>query len=163
MLKNLIVAIGENGEIGQNNQLLWKNKEDLKRFKHLTFNNTVIMGRNTMESLPNKNLYNRFNIVVSPSLIKQGKVSTHKNLIANSIEEALKIAENFNKDIFFIGGKRIYEEALPLCDKLFITKIKKPFPNADTIVETLVKPKNFTLINEYVRDGFNFQEYIKNQ
>ena len=101
---NIIAAMSSNGVIGINNQLPWKISADLKRFKELTQNHTVVMGRKTYESI-GKPLINRNNIVISrdPSFCPIG-VKTY-----NSLD--LFIADhNFNNDsIFVIGGAEIYK------------------------------------------------------
>ena len=69
---SLIVAVGKNNEIGKNNQLLWHIPEDLKNFKKITAGKTVIMGRNTYESI-GRALPNRKNIVLSRNFLETEK------------------------------------------------------------------------------------------
>lgn len=129
---NIIAAIGQNRELGNNNQLLWHLPEDLKRFKELTASHPVIMGRKTFESIPAKfrPLPGRTNIVItrnSENNLGEGV------LIANSLAEAIKQAEQSTSsdEIFIIGGGQIYTQGLPLADRLYITLIDKSFPEAD--------------------------------
>lgn len=139
MRKNLVVATGINGEIGKDNDLLWaKQKADMALFKDLTAGCTVVMGRNTWESIPEKYrpLPNRVNIVVSRTL-----TDVEGAIVVNSIEEAIKRAEGVNtQELWFIGGKSIYEEALKICDRLSITRIDEEFPDADVVLESAVNP-----------------------
>lgn len=130
---SIIAAIGKNRELGKDNKLLWHLKNDMERFKKITLNQVVIMGRKTYESLPAKfrPLPHRINIVItgkSKNLI----ASNHPSLIvATSIDEALKKAKIFNKEIFIIGGASIYEQTLAIADKLYLTIVEKNYPDAD--------------------------------
>ena len=125
-----IVAIDENWGIGFNGQLLEKIPEDLKRFKLLTKEKVIIMGRKTWESLPNKPLPNRLNLIVS------NKYKIVDNLtISMGMEEIKARVKIASKDLedewFVIGGGQIYRELLPFCDRVYITKIYKTHENVD--------------------------------
>ncbi len=121
---SIIVATSLNWAIGRNNQLLWHISEDLKYFKKITSGHTVIMGRKTWESI-GKPLPNRRNIVVSRSLEKITDAEVYK-----SLELALKAAGN--ESLFIIGGGEIYEQALPLAEKLYLTIVNLTVEDADT-------------------------------
>ena len=124
---SIIAAIGKNRELGKDNQLLWHIPEDLKRFKKLTLNHPVIMGRTTYESL-GKPLPDRTNIVVS----RNQKLKIKGCQIANSLEEAINKAKMIDRyEIFIIGGGQIYREAINLADRLYLTIINASSP-ADT-------------------------------
>lgn len=112
-MKGILVATSPEGIIGKNNTIPWHYSEDLKRFKKLTVGKTVIMGRNTWESLPIKPLPERRNIVITSSLIKN--VECFK-----SITEAVNTCTG---DIWFIGGAGIYEEAMNLADCIDMTLV----------------------------------------
>jgi len=112
-MKGILVATSPEGIIGKNNTIPWHYSEDLKRFKKLTIGKTVIMGRNTWESLPVKPLPERRNIVITRSLMEN--VECFK-----SIEEALNTCKG---DIWFIGGAGIYEEAMDLADCIDMTLV----------------------------------------
>lgn len=120
---HIIAAIGKNLVIGRGNELLWPIPDDLKRFKQLTTGHPVIMGRKTFESIfasLGKPLPNRTNIVITrdPSYQREGVVVVH------SLEEALDQARALDAaEMFVIGGAQIYEQALPLADKLYLTLI----------------------------------------
>jgi len=124
---NIIVAIGKHYEIGLSNDLLCHIKPDLQYFKKTTKNHIVIMGRKTFLSLPNGPLKNRDNIIIT----RDNGFSHDGAHIAKSIEESLEIAsklnENGDKKIFVIGGASIYEQFLPLAEKLYITHIFEDF------------------------------------
>ena len=89
----IIIALNEKNGIGLNNQIPWKCPEDLKFFKEMTNNNIVIMGRKTWESLPNKPLKNRINIVLSRNKIENLPENTYH---FDNLEKALSY-ENGNK------------------------------------------------------------------
>ena len=120
----LICAISKNNVIGNENKLPWSIPEDLKRFKELTSNNWVVMGRKTFDSI-GRPLPNRTNIVLSEN----------KNLKINSVEvfnSPKKVIEYYKnnsdqKDLFIIGGTYIYELFLEYCEYLFITHVDKKY------------------------------------
>ena len=119
MKLSLIVAVSKNGYIGKDGSLPWQISEDLKRFRKITSNSVVIMGRNTFLSI-GKALPNRENIIVSATL-----KSIEKCLIANTLDEAINISkEKFpEKDIFLIGGYAIYKAGETFADTLYLTKV----------------------------------------
>ena len=124
---SIIAAIAENRALGKDNKLLWHISEDLKRFKSLTSGHPIIMGRKTFESI-GRPLPHRTNVVVtSREYFKtQGVVATH------SFKEAIRAAESVeNDEIFIIGGGQIYEQAIGIADKLYLTLVEGKF-KADT-------------------------------
>ncbi|ARV09382.1 dihydrofolate reductase [Winogradskyella sp. PC-19] len=123
----IIVAAGENNAIGKDNDLIWHLSDDLKRFKQLTNGHHIIMGRKTFESFP-KPLPNRIHIVIT----RQEKYqATDGVIIVNSLADALDAARS-DKNPFVIGGGEIYKQAMPLADKLEITRVHATFDDADT-------------------------------
>lgn len=125
MIISAVVVVDENNGIGRNNQLLVHFPADLKRFKNITTNHTIIMGRKTFESM-GRALPNRRNIVIS----RQADLSLPGAEITNSIEDALALCKN-DKEVFIIGGAEIFKQALPLLSRIYLTRIQKVF-NADT-------------------------------
>ena len=115
----LIVAVSSNGYIGKDGTLPWQISEDLKRFRKITNNSVVIMGRNTFLSI-GKALPNRENIIVSTTL-----KSIENCLIVNTLDEAINFSkEKFpEKDIFLIGGYAIYKAGETFADTLYLTKV----------------------------------------
>ena len=112
----LIVAYAKNRVIGNKGCIPWTIKGEQRRFKELTTGNVVIMGRRSFEEI-GKALPNRTTIVVSTT-----KEFTGENCYtAGSLEEAIQLAGN--RDVFISGGARLYEEALPIVDKMYITEI----------------------------------------
>lgn len=134
---SIIVAIDLHGAIGYKNKLLWHIPEDLKHFKLLTINNTVVMGKNTWLSLPIKPLPERENIIISTTLKGIKDV-----LIFSDFNKALNYCIQKNNECFFIGGEQIYRQAINYVSKLYITRVLKKANYADAFfpIEEL---KNF--------------------
>jgi len=132
MVISIIAAIGKNNEIGKENELLCRLPSDLKRFKALTSGHTVIMGRKTFESLPNGRLPNRRNIIISrnPALVIEGAE------VYSSLDYALLKCVG-ETEVFIIGGAQVYAQALPVADKLYLTRIHAVFPEADAFFPSI--------------------------
>lgn len=114
----LIAAVGKNGELGKNNDLIWHIKEDMKFFKEKTINHYVLMGKNTFLSLPSM-LKDRTHIVLTTN-----KDVTYENVIVlHSLNEALKYISSIEDDVYVIGGAKIYEEFIYYCDMMYLTEI----------------------------------------
>ena len=126
MIISIIAALGKNNEIGQGNRLLCRLPDDLKRFKEITSGRAVIMGRKTFESLPQGALPNRKNIVVS----RNKDLKIEGATVYSSLDYALiKLMDE--QEVFIIGGGQIYQQALAIADRLYLTKIHAGFPDAD--------------------------------
>lgn len=122
-----IVAVSQNGVIGVDNKLPWHLPADLKHFKQLTTNHTVIMGRKTYESI-GKPLPNRKNIVIS----RQKEYKATGCEMVSSIQEALELAKTLQTEkAFIIGGAEIYQLALPFCTHLYLTQVHTEIMNGD--------------------------------
>lgn len=128
---SIIVAIAENNAIGKNNQLLWYIPDDLKRFKRLTTGHTIIMGKNTWLSLPNRPLLNRRNIVITDDPEDQFEGAE----MVTSIEAALALCMP-SEENFVIGGASIYKQFLPITHRLYLTKVHQSF-DGDTFFPEL--------------------------
>lgn len=124
----IIAAIDENNAIGKDNQLLWHLSKDLKRFKSLTQNHTIIMGRKTFESL-GRPLPNRINVVISSN----PEYEVPENVILlSSLSEAMETAHINDVNPYIIGGGTIYEQALDYVDILELTLVHTQVKDADT-------------------------------
>lgn len=123
---SIIVAIASNKAIGKDNNLLWHISNDLKRFKQITAGRTVIMGKRTLESLPNGPLPRRRNIILTDQA-GDHFAGCEK---AGSIPEVLDMVKN-EDEVFIIGGGSVYKQFLPLAHKLYLTIVEKDF-EADT-------------------------------
>ena len=114
---NIIAAVAKNRAIGYQNKLIYWLPNDLKRFKMLTMGHTIIMGRKTFESLPKGALPNRRNIVLT-----QKRKDLPGCECFSSLDEALKHC-SVDEDIYIIGGSSIYEQTLPLANRLYLTEV----------------------------------------
>lgn len=122
----IIVATDRNNGIGYNNSLLANIPGDLRRFREITMGHCLIMGKKTWESLPNKPLAGRKNIVLTDNELDCFDCAE----TARSTEEALCLCEP-DKEIFIIGGGSVYRQFMPLADRLMVTHIHAEF-QADT-------------------------------
>lgn len=118
MILSVIVAASRNNVIGRDNDLPWRLSSDLKRFKSLTMGHHMIMGRKTYESI-NRLLPGRTTVI----LTKRQGYSVDGALIANSLDQAIKLAEP-DSECFVIGGAEIYRLALPLADRIYLTRVE---------------------------------------
>lgn len=122
----LIGAIGKNNELGYNNDLIWRIKEDLNFFKEQTMGNYIIMGRNTYESMP-KNLKGRKYIVLTSN-----KDNVYDNVMVFNNKENLLEFINNNRDLLFyiVGGSKIYNLFIDDAKCLYLTEIEDSFKDA---------------------------------
>ena len=126
-----IVAVSQSWGIGRDGHLLFRISADLQRFKALTTGHTVIMGRKTLQSLPGgRGLPNRRNLV----LTRQEDFAPDRAEAVHSLGELLALAD---RNAFVIGGQDIYEQLLPYCTRVYVTKVFADapadafFPNLD--------------------------------
>ena len=124
---NMILAMGRDGAIGKEGDLIWHLPADLKHFKAVTLGHPVIMGRKTWESLPKKPLPGRRNIILT-----RQKRDINGAEVANSIEEALRMCSD--EIPFIIGGAEVYNSFLPYTDNIYITEIDAECKEADTFL-----------------------------
>jgi len=151
----IIVAMGENNVIGDKNKLLWTLKDDLKRFKELTLNNIVVMGKNTYYSLPSsKPLKNRINIVIS----KSEKISGVE--MVSSIDDAVFTYKKYKKDVYIIGGESIYKQFISIVDKIYLTVVDTTL-DGDTYFPKLNNNEwDIETINTHKKNKNNEYSYI---
>lgn len=127
---SIVAAIGKKGEIGIEGNLPWQLPEDLKKFRGLTQNHTVIMGRKTFESILKsigQPLPDRKNVIITRNRNYRAPAGCY---VVNSLEEALREAKD-ESETFIIGGAEIFAQALPLVERMYVTAIDKKF-SADT-------------------------------
>ena len=152
-----IVAVDYNWGIGFNGDLLEHIPEDLKYFKELTSgkHKAVVMGRKTWDSLPKKPLPNRTNIVITNNTNMEGQAE-----FMDLADAILYFIYNKNDDIFIIGGGQIYEKLLPLCDRVYVTKIYKDHDQVDTYFPNLDKSEEWeptTCSDIYQQENLRYQ------
>ena len=150
-----IACVDKNFGLGYQGQLLFKIPADLKNFRELTLNNTVIFGRKTLQTLPNlKPLADRRNIIFSRSLKKIPDAE-----VVTSVEELFYKLNPAEKN-FVIGGEEIFTELLPYAEKIFLTVVDaekvadKFFPEFESEFK-LVEVKNFS-----AEQNFEFRKYL---
>lgn len=121
MRKIIVVAVAQNGVIGNKGTMPWHSSEDFKYFKSLTTGNPVIMGRKTLESL-GKPLKGRLNIVISRTM----ESNSPEVMVFSSLAGAYEYCENEIKaeKIFIIGGGDIFKEAIKSIDEMSISRMK---------------------------------------
>ena len=114
---SIIVAVSENNVVGKENKLPWKLSADLKRLKSLTMGHHIIMGRKTWVSL-GKALPGRINVVITTDK----NFKAEGGVVVHSLNEALAFSSADN-EIFIFGGGKIFKEAMPLVNKIYITRV----------------------------------------
>ena len=120
MIISLFVAASDNNVIGKNNQLLWHLPKDMKFFKNVTWAMPVVMGRKTFQSIGNKPLAGRKNIVIT----RQPGWTAGGVSVVDSVDAAAALAEELNyKEIFIIGGGQIYMIAYEKANKIYMTRV----------------------------------------
>jgi len=125
MLLSLIAAVSENNVIGAGNSLVWKLRDDTAFFMRTTLGHTVIMGRKTFDSM-GKPLRDRRNLIISQNshlVIPGAEVFTSLAAAIEASNASGNVEDLKNSDIFVIGGEAIYREALPLANRVYMTRI----------------------------------------
>jgi dihydrofolate reductase len=120
---SIISALAKNRAIGKKNDLPWHLPADLKHFKETTTGKTIVMGLNTFKSIGSRPLPNRKNIVLSSdseSKVPEGVV------LVNSLESVLEMTKD-EKEVMICGGAMVYQQFLPLADRLYLTYIDHDF------------------------------------
>ncbi len=162
---SIVVAYGANGAIGYRGRLPWRLPSDLRRFRELTVGNTVVMGRKTFEGLPpqHRPLRERHNVVISanPDFRPPGvdtapgaaELEIHASPGSSPAATALEIHTSLDSalaahgsDCFVIGGESIYEQALPLADRVYATQVEAS-PEADAFFPEL-SPEEWRCVEE---------------
>lgn len=128
---NLIAAIDLNCGLGYKNDLLIKLPNDLKRFRELTQNNFVVMGRKTYESIGHP-LPHRHNIILTRNKNYKAPYGTFVYHSIDEVINAYKTQNNGESELYFIGGEDIYYQALSYADRIHLTIIKHVFEKVDT-------------------------------
>ena len=149
-----IAAVAENGVIGRGLEIPWHISEDFKHFKRTTTGGVKVMGRHTWESFKGRPLPNRENVIVS-SQIKEADGAK----VFGSLEAVAKAYENDERDVWIIGGAKLYEAALPMCSELILSRVKMR-PDGDIFFppfEKMFEPRE-TLLKE---DLFDVVRYVR--
>ena len=151
----LIAAMSENGVIGNHNALPWHLPEELKYFREKTRDKPVIMGRKTFESIGNKPLPNRLNIILTHAL----HFTAPDCKVVHSVEDALKAAGDYCEEIMVMGGAEIYKAFLPVASRIYLTVIHQIY--AGDTVFPIVDWHTWKILSEEKRDGFTLKVFDK--
>tara|TARA_B100000614_G_scaffold262903_1_gene299920 strand:- start:90989 stop:91471 length:483 start_codon:yes stop_codon:yes gene_type:complete len=154
----IVVAASENGVIGKEDSLPWKQRADMQRFRQITMGHPVIMGRKTYESIPS-DLEGRYQVV----LTRDAKYFVNgETIVAHSPEEALDVALDIDNTVFIIGGEEVYNLFLEKADTIHLTRIHADI-EGDAFFDV---PEDWILVedNMYPPDnknqyGYSFQIY----
>ncbi|MEU8227638.1 dihydrofolate reductase [Kribbella sp. NPDC048915] len=144
----LIAAVGRNGVIGRDNDLPWRIREDLQRFKRLTLGHTLVMGRKTYDSI-GRPLPGRRTVVVT----RRPDWSADGVEVVHTLEDALK----YDGTLYVAGGGEIYRQALPYADTLELTEVDQS-PDGDVTFPPLDRTA-WTETAREAGDGFAFVTY----
>ena len=150
----IVAAVGRNGIIGSGGGLPWHIPEDMARFKRLTMGHTIIIGRETFESI-GRPLDGRVNVV----LTTREDWSFEGVVVARSLESALQVAADLGQDAYISGGQAVYRDAMPMADRLELTEVALE-PEGDTFFPE-VDWSQWTEIQRVERDGFAFVSYAR--
>lgn len=159
---SIIVAIAQNNAIGKDNDLIWHISDDLKRFKALTSGHTVIMGRNTWNSLPRRPLPKRRNIVLTHSETFADEGAE----VARSIQQVFDMVRD-EEEAFIMGGAAVYRQFLPFVNRIYVTWVWQDFdadvffPVIDlSVFNKISESELFTDQESGLR--FSYAEYCRN-
>jgi dihydrofolate reductase len=162
MALSIIVAAAENGVIGKDGKMPWRLPAESAYFKKTTLGHPVITGRKNFEAM-GRPLPDRLNVVITR---QAGFVVPAGAVVVHSLEKALELpAVKQSNEVFVIGGQQIYEQALPLADKLYLTAV-----HADIRGDTYFRydPNEWNLVwsEEHPADkenkySFTLQEFIR--
>lgn len=117
---SIIVAVARNGVIGDKNTLLWHITEDMRYFRRVTSGHAVIMGRKTFDSL-GRALPKRTNVVIT-----RQNIEIEGCEVVHSLQEAIDMFPA-DDEVFIIGGAQIYREAMPIADRLYLTRVERDY------------------------------------
>ena len=158
---SIIVAIASNYAIGKDNDLLWHISKDLKRFKEITKSHYIVMGKRTYYSLPTRPLPNRTSLIITDV----AEEVIDNCIMAYSIDDAVSKMDSVNEN-FIIGGGSIYNQFMPIANKLYITRVHKDY-DADTFFPEISLDEWELISQEEVDDdpqndfSYTFEVYTK--
>ncbi len=148
---SLIVAHDENRVIGYKNDMPWHLPGDLAYFKRTTMGKPIIMGRKTFESI-GRALPGRLNIVIT----RNEHYTADGITTVSSLQQALELAATQHEEVMVIGGGKIFADALPLADRLYITEIHHQFPG-DTYFPAYPGWHEVSTSEPQQADGYTFE------
>ncbi len=153
----LIAAIGKNNELGKNNNLIWRISEDLKFFKENTIGKPVVMGFNTLKSLPRR-LKDRDYIVLTSKNIEL----YDNDIVVHSMDELLETISKIDKEVMVIGGASLYTQMIEYADKMLLTEIDAEDKEADCFFPSFIQDEwDKTIISSNVsEDNIKYKHLV---
>lgn len=158
-----IVAVDRRWGIGRGDSLLFRISPDMKRFRLLTLDKTVVMGHSTFLTMPKKKPLDRRNNII---LSRDVKLKIKGATVVNSVRELFSVTAGIDGDsVFVIGGESVYRLLLPYLSRVYVTKIYETADSADKFFPDLDDTPHFTAeplsdINEDNGLRFQYFEYI---
>ena len=154
----MIAAIGKNNELGKNNDLIWKFKEDMQFFKEQTMGKPMAMGYKTFYSLRGgKPLPGRKHIVLTSRNIEENP----QIKIVRSLEELINYIEEYKEEVMIIGGASIYKAMLEYADKLVLTEIDAEDKEADAFFPKFNKEEwNNEILSEHEENNIKYKHLV---
>eukprot|EP00026_Physarum_polycephalum_P014815 Phypoly_transcript_15374.p1 GENE.Phypoly_transcript_15374~~Phypoly_transcript_15374.p1 ORF type:complete len:168 (+),score=18.63 Phypoly_transcript_15374:308-811(+) len=123
MILSLVVAASQNNVIGRGGQLPWRLPAELAHFRNVTTNHHILMGRKTWDSIPKKPLPNRVSIVLT-SQDSIGMEESESLKLVKSLDQGIDFAKHSGEtELMIIGGEGVFKQALPLCNKMYFTRV----------------------------------------
>jgi dihydrofolate reductase len=150
---SIIAAMAANRTIGIENRLPWHLPDDLKRFKALTMNHHIVMGRKTYDSI-GKPLPGRSTIIVTRNM----DYAVPGCVAVNSLDAALTVSFS-DEEVFFVGGADLYRQALPIANRIYLTEIRRVFDGDAFFPEFDMSQWNETSREPHRTDGDHGFEY----
>lgn len=154
---SMIAAIGKNNELGKDNNLIWRFHEDMEFFRKNTIDKTIVMGMNTLKSLPAM-LPRREHVV----LTRNAPINLSPKIeVVNSIDELLEYIDSKKEEIMIIGGASVYKQMLEYANKLILTEIEATCSDADAYFPEFNK-NDWTseLVGKCEEDNIKFKHLI---
>ena len=143
----IIAAIGRNRELGKNNDLLWHLPEDLKFFRENTVGKSIVMGSNTLKSLPKKLKDRQYVVLTSRNDLNPDYILVH------SIEELLTYIESEDREVMIIGGASLYRQMIDYADKMLLTEVDAEDKKADVYFPEFNRDDwNITVLSSYTTE-----------
>ena len=154
----MIAAIGKNNELGKNNDLIWKFKEDMQFFKEQTMGKPMAMGYKTFYSLRGgKPLPGRKHIVLTSRTIEENP----QIIVVRSLEELINYIEEYKEEVMIIGGASIYKAMLEYADKLVLTEIDAEDKEADAFFPEFNKEEwNNEILSEHEENNIKYKHLV---
>lgn len=159
----IIAAISTNNVIGKNNDLIFKDKEDMKHFRETTEGHVVIMGRKTWESIGSKPLPNRVNFILS----RKGNKCFYEDEKGWRYEDIdfsnMPFKTFFCKDFYVIGGGEVYKDYIDHADELIISHFPEIVEGENLVYFPEIDPNIWRVKGEEQKQNFKIVTYVRNK